>query len=78
MPKQITLTDVEIKEVQIAKDENGEWVMNVLYMQVDSDGNEYPMGWEPIKGARITHAIIQRLERVVESAQVEIRRKESL
>lgn len=77
MPKTITITDVIIKEVQIAQ-VDGEWVMNVLYAQVDDEGNEYPRGWEPIKGGRITTAIIQRLERVMESAKNEVKTREQL
>jgi len=77
MPKQITISDVIVKEVQIAL-VNGEYVMNVLYSQVDSEGNEYPRGWEPIKGGKLTAKIIKRLEDALDSAKEKVREKEGL
>jgi len=77
MPKTITIEDTIIKEVQIALVDK-EYIMNVLYVTVDSNGNEYPRGWQQFKGKILPKKIINRLKSVLESAKEKVKEKESL
>jgi len=79
MSKQLTIEDVNIKEVVIGRDENGDYAMNVLYSIVDTDGNEYSRGWKPMKGGDvITQSVITRIEKVIEVTALRAKIKEGL
>lgn len=52
MPNTITITDIVVKEVQVAR-VNNEPVLNILYAIVDSNGVEYPKGWMVLKDTKL-------------------------
>jgi len=85
MSKTITIEDVIVKEANIAFVESGvpgavtqKYVMNILYAQVDSDGNEYPMGWEPITEEDVASDIAKDIEKVLKHAKDKVKLKANL
>lgn len=62
--KTIQLTDIDIKEIRLARD-GASYVISVLYAQTDDAGNEYRQQWsDPIKGDDLPSGIETFFEKV--------------
>ena len=71
--KTIRIDNIKVKEIRIGitqgkLDGKDYYDMSVLYQQVTDDGNLLPPQWsDPIKNNEVTPAIINRVEKIIES-----------